>query len=517
MHIFAGGTEMSTFTVGLMYQFESSYYTKTWLETHVQRACIESEKELSKLYPGCRIKIENLESKYGRSQSKTTVKDNVSELIRNLDLVIFEFSDNNPNVMIEFGIRISLNKPYLIIKNEDSPKPLPSNISNDYYTSYNKEHTYFSSTLAELIIKTASANVSRKSDKPHNGLNKDVPIIHKSVSKTNKFVGKLLDIFVDFRATAEMKQEFDEDVRRRHIGEKFRYTGFDEALAWRNLCMDADYRPYWDSVELLQSRMSSILEGVYTPERKEIDFFCLGVGSGMKEKVVIKRILRNQSKLDFYLVDASIEMICFSLMFYSQQLNGYEENISWRGIMGDFTSNLPPIPKIHKGRTGLYALLGNTIGNYPEYLLLDAINGMMEAGDYVMIDAQILPNKDDKEIKKEIARSYDNPLLRKFVMTSLQRIKGFSEDCGEVDVIIEDKHHDFEHEHAYTVKYDWVFGKNTKFGGYEYKKNQHIGLGFSVKYDLDLLCKIINDCGFIVKNRHIHKNKYYAIVLAQKG
>jgi uncharacterized SAM-dependent methyltransferase len=384
---------------------------------------------------------------------------------------------------------------------------------------YSTDNDFFSGQLASHIIKAAERVYIRVEPEFEDSKRTLTPISFKK--KKWPFQEKLFEIFVDYEATTKLRSDFYEDVRKGYISEKFKFTGINEATAWKDLCSDLQYRPYWDSVGLLEARLPEMLASVYSDEVTQVDFVCLGVGSGQKEKAILDRLLAMQDDLNFYLVDASIEMLGLSLSWYVGSLTDYEGRISAIGILSDLTAGLTTKPKVFpENRPTLFALLGNTIGNYPEHSLIQSIGGMMEKGDFIMIDAQLLPQDiNDDDIEKEIRKSYDNKQFKRFVMTPLMRV-GVDEDDGSVELNIPHHHPYGLQGRAFTVRYDWVFSKDVE-GHYgkmrvTFHKGSHIGLGFSVKYDIDFLCTLINSCGFKVLETFLWHNNYYGLVLAQR-
>jgi uncharacterized SAM-dependent methyltransferase len=507
---------MESYSIGLMYQFESKWYSKTWLESNISDARRDAERVLSKKIPGIKLTTHAVTPGSG---SRPTLKETISEHLEKLDLVIFEFSDNNPNVMIEFGIRLRSQKPYLIIKSEDADTLLPSNVSNEFCVMYSTGNDFFSGQLAERIIKIAERAYVRVEQSLDGGETDHGPVSYKK--KPWPFAEKLFEVFVDYEETKNLRKDFYDNVRRRYINEKFRYTGINEATAWNNLCSELQYRPYWDSVDLLQKRLPEVLTNVYSDKVTQVDFVCLGIGSGQKEKIILDAILDKQEDLNFYLVDASIEMLGLSLHYYVTHLKDYEGRISAIGLLADLTMGLSTKPKVFpEKRPSLFALLGNTIGNYSEQPLLRSIRGMMEKDDCIMIDAQLLP-KDvpEDEIENEIRKSYDNTLFKRFVMAPLLRV-GVSENSGRVDVNIPHSHPEGLHGRAFTARYDWVFSKDVsgQCGDSEvnFYSESRVGLGFSVKYDIDFLCSLITNCGFKVLKTFLWHKNYYGLVLAQR-
>lgn len=511
---------MFQFHIGLMYQHKSKHYSTIWLKNKISEARHESEDELKKEFPNCNIKIKDINAEIGKKPQVTTIKDIVSCLVTELDLVIFEFSDNNPNVLIEFGIRLNSKKPFLIIKNKKAKTELPSNVRNELYITYSEQDGFFSSDLAQKIVAFArfslpSSNHIHDKDCRQRKLTEN---ISSGFEKTWPHHDKLFEISIDYEDTLNINKEFANDLRQLKLTEKFKYIGLEEALSWIRLCNDPEYRTYRDSLDLIRKEISKMLDEVYANGVSNIDFVCLGAGGGMKETVIVRRILERQKDLYFYLVDASIEMLCMSLIFFVNHLKGFEGRISGKGILCDIRTYLSSIPKLSfELRTGLYSLLGNSIGNYPETSLLKSTRHMMEYDDYILIDAQLLPeDQNEKMVKEKFVNSYDNPYFKEFAMTPLLKA-GITKSDGVVKVEMV-RHHPRLPDRAYTIQYYFKFTNeiNTKYG-VSFRKGDSIQLGYSIKYDLGVLKDIISKAGFKIINSYVSADKYYGVVLAQKS
>jgi len=78
---------MENYSIGLMYQHQSKWYKKSWLESQLGKARPDAELELAKKYPGLKVEVRNISPGEG---TFSTVKDNIVELIEKFDLVIFD-------------------------------------------------------------------------------------------------------------------------------------------------------------------------------------------------------------------------------------------------------------------------------------------------------------------------------------------------------------------------------------------------------------------------------------------
>jgi len=116
--------------ITLCHQFESEFYSSKLLKNTIISATQVAEDMLMDV----NMAFEDIEEAIHSSE----VRQNVTTSIRKADIVIFEISDLNHNVMYELGIANTLGKPIILLREESSKKELPSDVNQFIYLKYNK-------------------------------------------------------------------------------------------------------------------------------------------------------------------------------------------------------------------------------------------------------------------------------------------------------------------------------------------------------------------------------------------
>jgi len=132
-------------------QFESKYYKTDQLlgniKGHFQRVVDLCNEKLPKKVS---LDFKRLEAGYGEH-----LFNRIARMIIGSDIVVFDVSDQNPNVMIELGVASTWGTSILPLKEKSSPEP-PSDISGLTWIEYENsgEHILdkeFSTKLGEMI------------------------------------------------------------------------------------------------------------------------------------------------------------------------------------------------------------------------------------------------------------------------------------------------------------------------------------------------------------------------------
>ncbi len=116
------------------YQFASDNFQKKELEKLVADTCKIAEKSIF-LKQDSKIKISS--KCINLNRSKDLLKEITAE-IEQSDACIFEISDNNPNVFLEFGYALGLHKPIILLVNKKKAKEIPADIKGLYRIGYEK-------------------------------------------------------------------------------------------------------------------------------------------------------------------------------------------------------------------------------------------------------------------------------------------------------------------------------------------------------------------------------------------
>ena len=94
----------------------------------------------------------SLNVQYGKFPLGSTLWNEVTNAIRKSDICIFDISENNPNVMIEVGLALGLDRQVFLLKNKESERfSTPSDLRSFIYVTYpNRKKLNSSEMLSDL-------------------------------------------------------------------------------------------------------------------------------------------------------------------------------------------------------------------------------------------------------------------------------------------------------------------------------------------------------------------------------
>ena len=174
---------------------------------------------------------------------------------------------------------------------------------------------------------------------------------------------------------------------------KYHYIGASCAAYWLALAGHPDYGHdrILRTIETHSAEMFEILKEDLGKEPREIDLISLGPGDGKIDSRLLFRMAENGINAPYYYcIDISFELLqqAISQILDAPFLN--TEHMKVKAIYGDFTElkRLAPIYQWDP-TANLFALLGNTMGNYNESTLLQGIRAGMNNGDYLLLDARL--------------------------------------------------------------------------------------------------------------------------------
>ena len=136
--------------VTLCYQFNSEHYSRVDLNACVGRAVREANEDGGADY---NIKYEDI----GDGLRDGLIPTNIELTIQNANIVIFEVSDANPNVLYELGLAKGQNKKCILIRRKNA-RPLPFDVTQYFYLEYEEgELKNLHSLIAQEIKKGVEA------------------------------------------------------------------------------------------------------------------------------------------------------------------------------------------------------------------------------------------------------------------------------------------------------------------------------------------------------------------------
>jgi len=144
----ATDSKIRTYNIFYGYQFISSHFDINILEQIINSACEQAEQQLIREFGDLEIKPSALDPSAGGiliSDLKSSIKE--------ADICIFEVSDKNPNVFLETGYSMGLEKRVILLVVNEIQEEIPSDIKGLTYLPYLKINPYnVVSKLANNII-----------------------------------------------------------------------------------------------------------------------------------------------------------------------------------------------------------------------------------------------------------------------------------------------------------------------------------------------------------------------------
>jgi hypothetical protein len=128
------------------------------------------EKEFSDVWVGAIYRACTTEKfaclKIDQVSLSTWITDDIKQYIEAADVVIADISGSNPNVMFELGWALAKGKSPIVIRNQDTPNPVPFDVRDIRYISYMNSWSGIE-TLSRNIskfLKSTSAVLNSKSE-----------------------------------------------------------------------------------------------------------------------------------------------------------------------------------------------------------------------------------------------------------------------------------------------------------------------------------------------------------------
>jgi len=205
--------------ITLCYQYSSGYYDKSDLVNCVIQAVGIVNNEMENY----EVRFDEIEQ--GESDN---IIDNINSVIEQSDIVIFEISDLNSNVIYELGLSRGSNKKCIIFKEKSSSQKLPFDIAPLKFFSYSKRDFHILSNELATVIKKAIKNIPEE----------------ELLSK-DSWKSLLEKFFVPVTSTVQMKLIIKEMTRKTNLN--FYYIGMAGLLSlgeeWLDELLNKETRP----------------------------------------------------------------------------------------------------------------------------------------------------------------------------------------------------------------------------------------------------------------------------------
>lgn len=298
----------------------------------------------------------------------------------------------------------------------------------------------------------------------------------------------------------DIEKDFLNSLTKRKIDEKFSYIGKRQANAWINLSNSVEYEYYRDSKNLLQDHVENFVSDITT----DVNIIVLGSGDALKEKIVVNH-LREKHRVNLFFIDISREMLNVAIK------NTEDSDVLKEVFIADLANftdikNICHDIKKRYNPTNFFTLLGNTLGSYPQAMILKTIRNAMTPGDKILIDVHI--EKDVSATEKMLQENRYNPTYVEKTMATLSEA-GIDETDGEIQVELY-KNENFPE--INTVNHYFCFKRNkiVTYNGesFYFGKEERILVSYSNQYTLEFLENILTSNGLrIVKQANDNNRK----------
>lgn len=229
----------------------------------------------------------------------------------------------------------------------------------------------------------------------------------------------------------DLEKEFLNNILTRKIAEKFSYIGERQINSWIALYNSPEYEYYRNSKKLLENKVQEFT----STHSGDVNVIALGMGSvdAYKEKLIANSLLE-KNRTSLFLMDTSKEIL-------NRAIKHIEGDILKELFIAD-VMNSEHIQKISQHirknhhPTHFFTLLGNTMGNYRQTIMLNNIRTAMAPGDKILIDVD---GREDVSIEEqpekvmELIERYKQPIYIQKSMATLSET-GIDENDGEIHV-----------------------------------------------------------------------------------
>lgn len=303
--------------------------------------------------------------------------------LRSADLVIAEVSSNNMNVYYELGLANALKKEMILISHDT--ETFPSD------TKHIRHLVYDLKKLAALR------------DEFKEWLEKSRAYQFKSQKQTSKVLNRG-DIFRDITDATfylshqrqDDRQEIISNLRNGSlIPTQYLYKFDRGSQLWLNLCQDAEYKYFMNSISFFQKHIDDILNCIGDDIICNApDYISLGPGNGAKDKMFLTSIMSKQkiqkSDIYYYPFDISPTMLSDAIKNVTKP-KALADNLKIKAVVCDFSVALKSFAPVYQFRpeSNIFTLLGNTLGNMEKDAgFLYQIKEAMFPGDILIIEVR---------------------------------------------------------------------------------------------------------------------------------
>lgn len=356
-------------------------------------------------------------------------------------------------------------------------------------------------------------------------LYQDFPVCYTSEEVDNntqlpkRYINAVIDLQEDSNTLIE---QFADGLSKRTVDSKFTYWGQEVTKQYIELLQTNQYKMRKITSDLLSDNITKIIKKI-SNESKGIRVISLGIGDGYKDAIILNKICEIvNTPIDYWIIEFSYEMLKIGLKNVQEKLGEVNNRrIDSKLFQTDFLDINILVDLLNDDKINLFLLLGNTLGNFPEDVLLNKISSVMHIGDYFLIDNQI---KGENKLTTKEARTlyamYDTKKYKDYIFSILNNAQIKRED-GDIKTQVIPYNPNIDILRKYkcaTVVQEFTFkvNKEVTIGGKKipFNKGTIIPVIYSRKYTKNALIDLLEKYFYTVFPFY-HQNQY-ALILCQK-
>jgi hypothetical protein len=185
----------------------------------------------------------------------------------------------------------------------------------------------------------------------------------------------------------------------RSVDQKFLYWNVDSAKLWVDICEHSSYPLYHRSIDLLLEKCDpEMLASLENATGYVSSFVNVGVGSGRKDYLIVKSLLKKWGHLHYVAVDTSFPMLQETVRHVEPLLDEYRGALDVTAVIGDVECLSRYAALFQTDGPILFGFLGSNISNFRENRVLEAFHGTMGPRDALLLEVDWIGSRTYEEI-----------------------------------------------------------------------------------------------------------------------
>ncbi len=234
--------------------------------------------------------------------------------------------------------------------------------------------------------------------------------------------------------TKHLRKGFSKTGDEKQIPSGFAYWGIGPTIAWAYACNDPLYVVMKEGIDSFGGRWHQIQSKL---EDNKYHYVSLGVGTGMKDRSLLRLFLKTNPDLLYFPVDMSAEMLRLGVQGVAKGLQLKGSQILPVQVDFSTSKSISDLRKLLDRVVGdtpvLFSLLGNTLANFEDDAkILQTLSKLMRSEDKFLIE--VASTKDlSNQALQDTVNEYDNSKsFKEFVTSALLQHTDLDIDLNSV-------------------------------------------------------------------------------------